>query len=139
MRTWRNPGSQDEFLEIASGITEVLDDEGTAQSIDDTPDAFVEWLRSRVVLDVGEPINATVDGLPATQIDVVAQFSTQLYTYPDAPTTYGLAAGQRVRFITLMVGDTRVQIAAEAPDATLDPFWGRVEPIVESLTFPDDA
>jgi hypothetical protein len=129
------PDTSDEFFEIASDITTMYGDRGEPITIDDTPEAFIEWLQGRETMMVEQPLDVTVGGLPATQIDAVMVEGGMLYSYADTPATYLMAPGQRIRFVTLMVGTTRVQIAAEAPDDRFSEFWTRVEPIIASITF----
>lgn len=134
--TFLKPGTSDEYFEFASDVTQGLNDGGgEITRIENTPEGFVKWLGTRKTLTVEEPVKSTLGGAPATRIDVVAKEETDLYRYNGVVATYHVVPGQRIRFVTAMVQNTRVQVAAEAPDAKFDALWKRVAPILESVTF----
>ncbi|HEY8168462.1 MAG TPA: hypothetical protein VIF84_07100 [Candidatus Limnocylindrales bacterium] len=127
----------DEFLEIARNINRGLDDTEALVTIEQTPAAFVDWLRSRTALDVGATSPTTLGGLDAIQVDVSVREPVSLYTYASDPATYRAAAGQTIRFILAERDGELLSLAAESPAAAFDQFWtDSVQPVVASLTFP---
>jgi hypothetical protein len=123
------------FAEIARGVHEVFDDAGKKSSIDATPDSFLRWLRTRGALTVGDPVETSVAGQVATQVDVIALQDAVLFTYVDDDAQYEVSAGQQIRFILSSVDGSLIHVAVEAPVAEFDGFWSVARPLIESITF----
>ena len=116
-------------------MTEVYDNDGEPMTIDGTPDAFVDWLRSRRDIQVEAVRDATLAGRPAKEIDLDGGGLR-----PDVPHGRQPWAGAR------MPGARwRVRVAALDPETTLmaivetsaeqfDSFWdGLAGPVEDSL------
>jgi hypothetical protein len=130
-----------EFLEINANLARFFEDAEPESSqasveLDPTTEAFLEWINGRETLDVGDQVETTVAGMPAVQIDAVGMPETQfLFAYSEGSARYLLDDGQRLRFISMMVGDDHILIAVEAPDPDFDELWSHAQVFIDSLEF----
>jgi hypothetical protein len=107
--------------------------------------ALAQVLRSDPALEVAEPVTATIAGVEAVQIDVLAVTRTNLCEEVGVPevvaggTATGLEPGQRMRLFLLDLPEgssgTVLAIAIVAPESRFEGVMEEAAPILDSLEF----
>jgi hypothetical protein len=125
---------ESQFLSIFRGITKVYDDDGKTSTIDGTPKAFLEWLRTRRTVTVDAFRPSTLAGLAATEIDLsVLSFAPMFSTVDGGGWAAEEGARWRIR-IAALDPDTTLMFLAESPADTFDEYWDQLaRPVAESI------
>jgi hypothetical protein len=93
------------------------------------------FLRDLAVLRVAEAGVATVGGLPALQLDVVATEDARAFLELDKD-VYNLVAGQKARFLIVDIGGTIGMFIVESEsEATFDAAIEAAQPVIDSVAF----
>jgi hypothetical protein len=111
-------------------------------SVEASARGFVDWLAAHPELDAADPVDTTLSGQPAIQLDVTADVGAEC---PETPRIwlwvlpvvgdFHLDEGEAARFIAADVGDTTLVIVIETFDpAQQDDLLEATAPILESLT-----
>ena len=109
------------------------------------PKDMVAWLREHPYLEAGEPTQANVGGVSATQLDVIVPVEPKDYSYECAtpcvpgwdlskePDAYHFLPGYKDRLFVLDVEGETVIVAIEAPEETFEGFLPKAQEVLDTV------
>jgi hypothetical protein len=116
---------------------------GPSQPIEPGAEAFLAWLASREDLIVGEPVDVTVDGRPATMVDLTPapgatgclEDGTKLRLWSVFGTDSAVFIDSMARVILMDVGDSTLAIDMSGDDQ--DTWLPRAQKVVGTIHFTE--
>lgn len=142
---WLAPAGVDGGMSLTHFPGEVFVDPcspDATEGIDRSAEAFIGWLAAHPELDAADPVEVTLAGRPALQLDVSASVGD---TCPESPRIwlwvlptvgdFHLDEGEAARFIAADIGETTLVVVLETFDPSQQQaLLDAAAPVLESMT-----
>jgi hypothetical protein len=137
---WNSPGPPDEDQIILDGpglfvitrVSQVWDNE--KQENVPLPGDLIDWFRKHKDFRADEPVNGTIGGRPARQMDMVAVETVDTIHFPPAE-HLRIRGDDRTRITVIDVDGVQIAAVATVGPAEFETAIAQTQPIVDSLQF----